>query len=445
LRGARVGAAGPPTGSASHPDDRYNSSMDLPRHLLLDVEAIERIGVIPQILAAVSALTGHGFVAVARVTEDRWITCAVLDNAHFGLKPGDELDVQTTLCREVRLAKETVVIDHASKDDRYCRHPTPELYGFESYISVPIVLPDGEFFGTLCSLDKRPAALKASVAPLTLALFADLIAAHLYDARLLQNAQAKNLEIESLLHQSRKMELVGQLTAGLAHDFRNILVVVGGMFELLQRRIEQQRLAELPRYIETGKESVRRATALADRLLAFSRKEESFAHPLDVDTQVLAMEDMVKRTAGNGVTVHFDVASDAGRVVVDPSQFDSALLNLCVNARDAMPNGGVLRIGVSKEIIDGMHALRSKLAAGEYVTIRVTDSGTGMSQEVVSRVLEPFFTTKPSGAGTGLGLSMVAELARQAGGAVDIDSTPGHGTTVSLYLPRADAPEKLSA
>jgi signal transduction histidine kinase len=422
--------------------------MNLPAHLRLDVEAIERIDVIPKILAAVSALTGHGFVAVARVTQEHWITCAVLDKVDFGLKPGDELDVETTLCREVRFAKEMVVIDHASNDEHYSGHPTPAQYGFESYISVPIVLPDGEFFGTLCSLDKMPARLKDSVAPLSLALFADLIAAHLHDARLLQDAQAKTQEIESLLHQSRKMELVGQLTAGLAHDFRNILVVLGGTIELLERRLAQQRLDELPRYLETGRQSVRRATALTDRLLAFSRKQEAFVHPLNVDTQVLAMEDMVRRTVGSGVTVHFDVDPEAGRVVVDPSQFDSALLNLCVNARDAMPAGGVLRIGATRERLEDGHPLRDRLPPGDYVAIRVADTGTGMPADVARRVLEPFFTTKAPGSGTGLGLSMVAELARQARGGIHIDSTPGHGTTVALFLPRvaqADAIEELLA
>ena len=231
------------------------------------------------------------------------------------------------------------------------------------------------------------------------------------------------------------MEVVGQLTAGLAHDFNNILVSVSGAFDLMERRIEQGRSDEVAKYIPAGKEAVRRAISLAARLLAFSRKQETLPGPVTVDPVVAGMEDLVRRTVGSRVVVRFDLAARAAKATVDVNQLESALLNLCLNARDAMPHGGTLTIETAIRAFGVDDARALDVPPGSYVVLGVTDTGTGMPEEVASRVLEPFFTTKPEGQGTGLGLAMVFEFTRQALGGLRIDSALGRGTTISLFLP----------
>jgi signal transduction histidine kinase len=406
------------------------------RDFSADIDTVRSFDAIPKILEVVCQTTGLGYAAVARVTEDRWMVCAALDKIGFGLGPGGELPIGTTLCREVREACETVVIDHVDEDEIYRTHPTPALYGFQSYISVPIVLPGGEFFGTLCAIGPRPAQLRSSAAQNTLQLFADLIAMHLRDTRLMRDIHAEKAAIESFLRQSQKMEAVGQLTAGLAHDFNNVLVGVSGSFEMMERRLSQGRAAELGGYIASGQQATRRAAALAGRLMAFSRHHEIAPTVVDAGKVAQGMLDLVSRTAGSGIAVTVAVEPELWLILVDENQLEVALLNLCINARDAMADGGTLRIVIANHHDDG-DTSSSSIVHGDHVVVSVADGGIGMSPEVAARVLEPFFTTKPPGYGTGLGLPMVNEFVRAAEGRLQLVSRPGEGTTVSLYLPRA--------
>lgn len=401
-----------------------------------DVDAIQRLDVVPRILKTASLLTGQGFVAVARVTDDRWVACAALDEIGMGLLPGDELNIKTTICRDVRLNRESVVIDHVAEDAQFNCHPTPALYGFQSYISVPITLPDGELFGTLCAIDPKPAALKDSPALETFTLFADLIGRHLFDIRQVERFREEKRHVQQLLQQSQKMEVVGQLTAGLAHDFNNLLVGISGAFDMVERRLAQSRREDLERFVAMGKESTGRAVSLAARLLAFSRKESAVTEVQDPNDLISGIVDFVKHIVGETVVITCSLADGAWWVRVDANQMELALLNLCVNARDAMPNGGTLRIETENHRVESSEAMELRLAEGDYLVVRVRDNGTGMSAEIVAHVLEPFFTTKPVGTGTGLGLPMVQEFARQAGGALHIASTLETGTTMALYIPR---------
>ncbi len=404
-----------------------------------DIAAVQSFDAIPRILDAVCELTGLGFAAVARVTGERWMVCAALDKIGFGLGPGGELPLETTICRDVREARESVVIDRITEDETYRSHPAPALYGFQSYISVPIVLPGGEFFGTLCAIDPKPAHLRTSAARKTLQLFADLIAMHLRDTKLMQDIQAEKAAMESFLRQSQKMEAVGQLTAGLAHDFNNVLVGVTGSFELMERRLSQGRSAEIGGYLASGRQAARRAAALAERLMAFSRHREIAPTVVDAGQVAQGMKDLVGRTAGAGIAVSVVVEPDVWPVLVDENQLEVALLNLCINARDAMPDGGMLTIAIANHRHDAGTGPSPALVDGDRVAVSVSDSGVGMSSEVAARVLEPFFTTKPPGYGTGLGLPMVNEFVRAAGGQLQLVSRLGEGTTVSLYLPRERA------
>ena len=256
------------------------------------------------------------------------------------------------------------------------------------------------------------------------------------------------LRAEEQLRQSQKMEAVGQLTGGLAHDFNNLLTGVIGSLELMKTRIGQGRIKDVDRYVEAAQGAANRAAALTHRLLAFSRRQTLDPKPTDVNRLVSGMEEMVRRTAGPAIAVETVGPADLWATLVDPGQLENALLNLCINARDAMPDGGRITVEAANQRLDRRAARVRDMEPGEYVSLCVTDNGTGMTPEVAAKALDPFFTTKPIGQGTGLGLSMIYGFAKQSGGQVRIHSEVGKGTTVCLYLPRhlgaAEAPEPAS-
>jgi PAS domain S-box-containing protein len=245
---------------------------------------------------------------------------------------------------------------------------------------------------------------------------------------------------EAQLRQSQKMEAVGQLTGGLAHDFNNLLAGISGALELMQTRIQQGRAQDVDRYMAAAQGATKRAAALTHRLLAFSRRQNLAPKPTDVNRLVAGMQDMIQRTVGPAVPVEVVGASGLWPALVDPSQLENALLNLCLNARDAMPDGGKVIIETANKWLDEHAARQHGVPEGQYLSLCVTDTGSGMSAETISRAFEPFFTTKPQGQGTGLGLSMIYGFAQQSGGQVRIYSELGQGTTVCIYLPRHQGP-----
>ncbi|KAB7768858.1 ATP-binding protein [Xanthomonas maliensis] len=242
--------------------------------------------------------------------------------------------------------------------------------------------------------------------------------------------------MEEALRQSQKMEAVGQLTGGLAHDFNNLLAGISGALELMCLRLEQGRVQELGRYLSVAQGAATRAAALTHRLLAFARRQTLLPKPTDVNRLVADMLELVQRTVGPGIRVESLPAAGLWSALVDASQLENALLNLCINARDAMPNGGRLRIATCNHWVD--HAMGQQLGMpeGHYLSLCVSDTGTGMPPDVVARAFDPFFTTKPLGEGTGLGLSMIYGFAKQSGGQVRIHSEVGTGSKVCIYLPR---------
>jgi len=242
--------------------------------------------------------------------------------------------------------------------------------------------------------------------------------------------------LEQQLRQSQKMEAVGQLTGGLAHDFNNLLTGITGSLELMERRFEQRRFDEIDRYLYAAKGAAKRAAALTHRLLAFSRRQTLDPKPTDINSLVSDMEELIRRTIGPHINFEFVAAIGLWKTLTDSHQLENALLNLCINARDAMPHGGRLTVETCNRWIDERSARARDLAAGQYISLCVSDNGTGMSPEVLSRAFDPFFTTKPLGEGTGLGLSMVYGFTRQSGGQTRIYSEEGTGTMVCLYLPR---------
>jgi signal transduction histidine kinase len=242
--------------------------------------------------------------------------------------------------------------------------------------------------------------------------------------------------MEEALRQSQKMEAIGQLTGGIAHDFNNLLAGITGSLELLRTRLSQGRVGEIDRYVMAAQGAAKRAAALTHRLLAFARRQTLDPKPVDANRLIADMEDLIRRTMGPAITVEHIGAGGLWTILVDPNQLENVLLNLCINARDAMVDGGKLTIETGNRWLDDRSARARDLPPGQYVSVCVSDSGTGMSPEVISRAFDPFFTTKPLGTGTGLGLSMTYGFARQSGGQVRIYSELGSGAMVCLYLPR---------
>jgi PAS domain S-box-containing protein len=243
-------------------------------------------------------------------------------------------------------------------------------------------------------------------------------------------------QAENTLRQSQKMEAVGRLTGGLAHDFNNLLAGISGSLELMQTRIEQGRLNDLQCYITTAQGASKRAAALTHRLLAFTRQQTLAPRPVDTNRLVAGMEELVRRLVGPSVEVKVVGTVELWVTLVDPNQLENALLNLCINARDAMPAGGQLTIEIANHVLEERTAQALDLPPGPYVSCCVNDTGTGMAPDVIARAFDPFFTTKPVGMGTGLGLSMVYGFAQQSGGQAHITSGPGRGSSICLYLPR---------
>ena len=243
-------------------------------------------------------------------------------------------------------------------------------------------------------------------------------------------------ELEERLRQSQKMEAVGQLTGGIAHDFNNLLTGISGSLELIQLRSGQHRYDDLDRFISLAQGAAGRAAALTHRLLAFSRRQTLAPKVVNPNHLIADMEELVRRTVGPEIQLEATLADDIWPILCDPNQLENALLNLCINARDAMPDGGCLTISTTRSWIDLQEPGESAGNTVPCTTLSVADTGTGMTPDVAARAFDPFFTTKPIGVGTGLGLSMIYGFAKQSGGRVEIDTQLGRGSTIRIHLPR---------
>ncbi|HEV7434225.1 MAG TPA: ATP-binding protein [Pseudorhizobium sp.] len=369
------------------------------------------------------SLAAFGKLAVSNLT--RGLPLIINDNARQlapeEAKTFQDIGIAATICMPlIRDGKLTALMAIHSK--------LPHIWSAEelalirevterSWAHIQRVRAEAELRSTAAALAELNASLEARVEERTAALL-----------------QAE----EALLH-SQKMEAVGQLTGGIAHDFNNILAGIGGSLELMNTRLAQGRIAEVDRYLHGAQSAVKRAAGLTQRLLAFSRRQTLDPKPADLNRLVAGMHDLITRSVGPAVAVEAIAAGGLWTTFVDVGQLENALLNLCINARDAMPDGGKVTIETGNRWLDDRAARERGLPPGQYVSLCVSDTGTGMSNETIARAFDPFFTTKPMGQGTGLGLSMVYGFAGQSGGAVRIYSELGQGTMVCLYLPRHNA------
>lgn len=373
----------------------------------MDIDAIARIDAVPTILEVVCRITGMGFAAVARVTEDRWVACSVRDDIAFGLTPGSELKIETTICNEIRNSREPVVIDHVAEDPAFRDHPTPALYGFQSYISVPIVLADGTFFGTLCAIDPGPAVLKTRAATGMFKLFADLIAFHLDSTRRLAFSEA------SLLTERQGAELREQFLAVLGHDLRNPLAAIDAGARLLRKSPLDERSVTI---VDQMQKSVRRMAELINNVLDLARGR--LGGGITVTRNANApLRDMLEQVAAELQAATPDRAiqtdfTSLGLVDVDPGRIGQLLSNLLGNAiAHGAPNTPI-RVRAATQ--------------GNVFELSVVNAGEPIPPGTIEHLFKPFFraSARPNQEGLGLGLYIAAEIARAHGGTLVAESSP---------------------
>ena len=382
-----------------------------------DISAVVQIKSVPTILDVVCRTTGMGFAAVARVTEDRWVACAVRDDIQFGLKPGGELKVTTTICNEIRGNGELVVIDHVDKDEVFCRHPTPAMYGFQSYISVPIFRPGGAFFGTLCAIDPRPARVNTPETIGMFKLFAELIGLHLDLHERLAASQA------ALSSERETAQLRDQFIAVLGHDLRNPLAAIDGGARLLS----QQPLDDEAKYVlRMVQSSVGRMAGLIDNVLDFARGR--LGGGLTVNRKPDDLLGSGAGTGGRGTARRLAGPDDRGRDRADA-------FRLCDRARIARLLSNLLANAVTHGAPDSPVTVRASSDPAMF-RLSVSNQGDPIPAATIERLFQPFFRTasRPNQEGLGLGLYIASEIARAHGGELNVASTPAE-TRFTFRMP----------
>jgi signal transduction histidine kinase len=371
--------------------------------LSADIAAVQGIAAVPRILEVVCRSTGMGFAAVARVTEQRWICCAVRDEIAFGLTPGGELKVETTICHEIRQSGEAVVIDSVADDLVFCGHHTPAQYGFQSYISMPIILGDGSFFGTLCAIDPRPARLNTPQTVGMFKLFAELIATHLDAANRLAASEAR------LLGERETSELREQFIAVLGHDLRNPLASIAAGTKLLTRGNR-----DAAPILALMQQSVARMSALIDNVLDLARGRLGGGIALNRATQSLEPvlnQVIAELRAGfpeSQIETDFDLTQ---QVDCDSGRVAQLFSNLLGNALTHGTPGAPVRV-------------RANTHKDEF-ELSVANAGEPIPPEAINRLFQPFYrVAQDSGQGLGLGLYIASEIARAHGGRLDVASSP---------------------
>jgi len=372
-----------------------------------DLDALAGIAAVPSILDVVCRITGMGFAAIARVTDDRWVACGVRDEIAFGLQPGDELKIETTICNEIRDHREVVVIDNVAKDPIYCNHHTPAMYGLQSYISVPIILPDGRFFGTLCAIDPNPHKVNIPATLATFKLFAELIGFHL-DAH--QKLAASQASLASEVHNSETRE---QFIAVLGHDLRNPLASVDAGLRMIDRTEDITKIRSLTAMMRG---SVGRMSGLIDDVLDFARGRLggglALARQVTGDLERALHEVITELLTSHPEREILSEIDIVGDVECDNARIAQMLSNLVANA-------------VSHGADDRPVVVRARKMPRMF-ELAVANSGEQIPPAVMANLFKPFVraSSKPSQQGLGLGLYICSEIAKAHGGTLDVTSRP---------------------
>jgi signal transduction histidine kinase len=380
-----------------------------------DIDAVARISAVPKILDVVCRTTGMGFSAVARVTEDRWICCSVKDDISFGLKPGGELVVKTTICNEIRASNEAVIIDHVAEDTKWCGHHTPAQYGFQSYISMPIIRGDGSFFGTLCAIDPNPAKLNTPEITEMFKLFAELIAMHL-DAE--DRLAKSDTELKTEKHTALLRE---QFIGVLAHDLRNPLAALDGGVQLLQRKQLDDKAANIVGLMGA---SVRRMLDLVNDVVDLARGRMAGGISVRRDTETPlqpALQQVIDEMAFAFPNLKIDAdLNAAGSVFADNARMAQLFSNLLGNAQSHGTKDAAIQV-------------TTKIENDNFI-LSVLNSGLRIPDDLRAKLFQPYFrrgTGTPGG--LGLGLYISSEIARGHGGSIDVESSENEtGFTVRI-------------
>ena len=394
--------------------------------LKADIDAVQNIGAVPKILDVVGRLTGMGFVAVARVTSQHWVCCAVRDNIQFGLQPGGELRVETTICNEIRQHGETVVINDVRTDGVFCDHPTPAMYGFRSYISAPIVLAGGEIWGTLCAIDPEPRELNKPEVLGTFQLLSELIASQLELDRRLESAEASLRHSQAdLLDERKTAELREQFIGVLGHDLRNPLASVEAGLRILSKNLDT---GKAPEIISMVQKSVMRMAGLVDNIMDFARGRLGGGLTVRRDSKA-PLTPVLEQVIGELKLAWPAVVMETDIDIKEPVDCDRAKIGqLFSNLL-----GNAITHGDPEEPV----SVTAKTQADGTFELIVTNFGPPISDKAMANLFEPFSRgDRPSQQGLGLGLFIASEIARAHAGTLTADSTPEE-TTFVFTMPRA--------
>jgi len=420
------------------------------RELQSDIVSIQKITIVPTILDVICRTTGMGFAAIARVTEDRWITCSLLDKIQFGLKPGDELKVKTTICDEVRQFNKPVVIDDVASDPVFCEHLTPKMYGFRSYISIPIIRRDGTFFGTLCAIDPKPAKLITSEIKDMFSLFSDLIAFHLQavekieisDANLLQEREKGSAMLEQKNAELQKMNLELESFAHVAsHDLQEPLRKIETFSNFILEKDHEHLSSSGKHYFSRMLKSVNRMQTLIRDLLLYSQvkvQEQS----VEYKSLNSVIEEVKQNNSEELADRHAAIeVLDMCDAYIIPFQFNQLMQNLISNSVKFGKSGVDPIITISSKIEKGNSEINSKLIPdNNYCHISVSDNGIGFEPEHSEKIFEVFqrLHGREDYEGTGIGLSIVKKIVDNHKGVIIATGEVNKGATFDIYLPQPE-------
>ncbi|GAB3702251.1 HAMP domain-containing sensor histidine kinase [Spirosoma flavus] len=403
--------------------------------LARDIERIQRIPIIPTLLNVICETTGMGFAAVARVTEDRWITCSVRDDIQFGLQPGSELTIQTTICNEIRDSHQPVVIEHVQQNERFCNHHTPAMYGFQSYISFPIILKSGEFFGTLCAIDPRPAQLESTKIRGLFAAFTELISLHLQQSDLLEESDyaRKNLSRQLTNSQDENRQYRHISSHTLQEPLRKLRLFSGMLVEAI-RINEREKAGQLAVKINQGAE---RFSALLKDLTSFSdlEKNQTTFQPTDLDyTLGLVITELRTQLDIKEADVRLGPMPTVPGI---PAQLELLFYHLVENAIKFSKPDQVLALSIDSNELISTELIPNLSPDKQYVEIKLRDDGIGINPSQLEKIFD-LFSQLPTGEiqrGAGIGLSICRKVLRNHSGQISIHSEVDVGTTVSVILP----------
>ncbi|GAB3542409.1 sensor histidine kinase [Spirosoma fluminis] len=400
-----------------------------------DIDRVKQLSVVPGILDVICQTTGMGFAAVARVTEERWIACSVRDDIQFGLTPGDELKIETTICNEIRDSHEPVIIDHVAASEQFCNHRTPLQYGFQSYISFPIILKNGEFFGTLCAIDPKPANLNNPKVIDMFSVFAELIGFHLQNIELIERSQTAlqilNRQLTDTINENRQYRHLSNHS--LQEPLRKIRLFSGMLLDATEQN-DVNKVKDLAKKVNS---SAQLFSMMIKDLSVFSTlsDEEAAFETVDLNTLAANVRDQLSPLLDSKqATVHI---ANLPSIRAVPPQLEQVFYQLISNAVKFSKKETALVIDISCNELTPVQGTDYGLVEQEsgFVEIRIVDNGIGIEQAQLEKIFTIFSRLPNNKEGAGMGLALCRKIIQNHNGIIKAQSEVGKGTTISVILP----------